>query len=144
MTGWIQQIQALNGILKSTPDVVVVNLFQNDSWLINTPDHEEFKHRFGNKAPEKSYIIEAYKNFVKTIRNKYPNANIICALGNMDATKIGSLWPGYIQQAVGEINDPKIYTHFFEFKNTGGHPRINEQKAMANSLIQFIKRKIKW
>ena len=62
----------------------------------------------------------------------------------MDATKIGSLWPRYIQQAVGELNDPKIYTHFFEFKNTGGHPRINEQKVMANSLIQFIKRKIKW
>ena len=129
---------------KYTPDVVVINLFQNDFWLINMPDHEEFKHKFGDKAPEKNYIIDAYKNFVKTIRSKYPNATIICVLGNMDAIKMGSSWPGYITHAVEQLRDPKIYTHFFEFKNTGGHPRINEQKAMASSLIQFIERKIKW
>ncbi len=129
---------------KYTPDVVVINLFQNDPWLVNMPDHEEFKHRFGNKAPDKNYITEVYKNFVKTIRSKYPNANIICVLGNMDATKIDSPWPGYIMQAVDQLNDPRIYTHFFEFKNTGGHPKTDEQKAMANSLIQFIERKIKW
>ena len=27
---------------KYTPDVVVISLFQNDSWIINMPDHEEF------------------------------------------------------------------------------------------------------
>lgn len=28
------------------PDVVVVNLFQNDSWLVKLPEHVEFKRRF--------------------------------------------------------------------------------------------------
>jgi len=129
---------------KYTPDIVVINLLQNDSWIVNMPDNEQFKYRFGTKAPDEKSIIISYKNFVTTIRNKYPNANIICALGSMDATREGSPWPGYIMKAIGQLNDPKIYTHFFKFKNTDGHPKIAEQKAMANSLIEFIENNIKW
>ncbi len=32
------------------PDVVVINLMQNDSWLVNLPDHEEFQVRFGEAS----------------------------------------------------------------------------------------------
>lgn len=127
-----------------TPDVVVINLFQNDSWLVNMPEHEQFKHRFGNAAPDTTTIIAAYKNFVISIRNNYPNAHIICALGNMDATRIGSPWPGYIQQAITQFNDAKIYTCFFEFKNSPGHPKLKEQQVMADQLIAFIKKELKW
>ncbi len=121
---------------KYTPGVVVINLFQNDSWIVNMPDNPQFKSRFGNKAPGEDFIINAYKNFVASIRNKYPDASIICALGNMDATRQGSSWPGYIQQAVEQLHDPKIYTHFFKYKNTPGHPKVAGQKAMATSLIK--------
>lgn len=127
-----------------TPDIVVVNLFQNDSWLVNKPAHEEFKRIFGSQKPNEDYIIKSYENFVKSIRQKYPNTTIICVLGNMDATITGSKWPNYIVQAVENLNDKKIYTHFFEYKNTSGHPKVNEQKAMADSLIAFINQNIKW
>lgn len=127
-----------------TPDVVVINLFQNDSWIINNPAHEQFKARFGANKPNDSTIIQAYKKLVQNIRGKYPNANIICALGNMDATREGSPWPGYVQQAVAQLNDATIYTHFFPYKNTPGHPKVSEQKAMAESLIDFIDKNIKW
>jgi hypothetical protein len=30
------------------------------------------------------------------------------------------------------------------YKNTPGHPKVNEQAAMADSLIAFINEKIKW
>ena len=133
---------------KVQPDIVVVNLFQNDSWLVNRPEHEEFKHRFGIAPPKEEFIIESYKNFIEDIRIVYPNANIICALGNMDATKEGSPWPGYIKKAVeiikNDSNDEKIFTHFFAFKNTYFHPRIDEQKVMAESLIKFIDENINW
>jgi hypothetical protein len=62
----------------------------------------------------------------------------------MDATKAGSTWPGYIQKAIGNIKDTKIITHFFEYKNTPGHPNINEQHAMAKSLIECIDNNVKW
>lgn len=126
------------------PDVVVINLLQNDSWLVNKPQHPEFKHRFGTQKPTVDFIIAAYKNFVSTIRNKYPNASIICALGSMDATREGSPWPTYVQTAVSQMNDKKIFTHFFKFKNGPGHPKATEQKVMADDLIQFIDKNIKW
>jgi len=127
-----------------TPDIVVINLMQNDSWLVNMPERKEFKNIFGNTAPNDEYIINAYQQFVAGIRNHYPEANIICALGNMDATKEGSKWVGYVKRAVANLNDKNIYTHFFPFKETQGHPSINEQEEMANSLIQFIDENIDW
>lgn len=129
---------------KYTPDLVVINLFQNDAWLTQRPDFPEFKHRFGTTAPSAETIILAYKNMVQNIRSKYPKAQIICALGSMDATQKGSPWPGYIEQAVQQLNDDKIYTHFFPYKNTPGHPKVAEQQAMADDLIAFIDQKIKW
>ncbi|MEO8413460.1 MAG: SGNH/GDSL hydrolase family protein [Ginsengibacter sp.] len=129
---------------KYTPDVVVINLFQNDSWIVTMRTNEQFKNRFGDKAPGDSFIVASYKNFLQLIRNKYADASLICTLGNMDATKEGSPWPGYVQQAVEQLHDPKIYTHFFQYKNTGGHPKIAEQQAMATSLIEFIEKNIKW
>lgn len=126
------------------PDVVVVNLFQNDSWLTQNPTHPEFKRVFGTKAPTPGQIVTAYQNFISQIRAKHPAVPIICALGNMDATKPGSPWPGYIEKAVKNLSDPKVYTLMFPYKNTPGHPKIAEQEAMAAQLISFIDKNISW
>lgn len=130
--------------IQYTPDVVVVNLFQNDSWLVHKPTHPEFKRAFGTNAPDSTAIVNAYKQFVSTLRKTYPQASIICALGSMDATRLGSPWPGYVKKAVAQMHDPKIYTCFFPYKNTGGHPIVSEQRAMANQLIEFIETNIEW
>jgi len=127
-----------------TPDIVIINLLQNDSWLVNMPERTEFKVNFGNKAPVDEYIINAYQQFVARIRSHYPKAYIICALGNMDATREGSKWMDYINKAVANLNDGKIYTHFIPYKGTPGHPSIKEQEELANSLIQFIDKNISW
>ncbi|MGC9150812.1 MAG: SGNH/GDSL hydrolase family protein [Microbacter sp.] len=124
------------------PDVVVINLFQNDSWLVNKPNNPQFIHRFGSRKPDKAFIVGAYQQFVQSIRQKYPHASIVCVLGDMDATKTGSPWPGYITEAVSQMHDPHIYVHFFPYKNRSGHPNVAEQQAMANSLIHFINKKI--
>jgi len=127
-----------------TPDLVLINLFQNDAWLTKAPDNEQFKARFGSQAPSSETIIRAYRNFVKSIRKKYPKAQILCILGSMDATREGSPWPGYIEKAVEELKDKKIYTHFIPYKNTPGHPNAKEQQAMADDLIPFIDAHIRW
>jgi len=129
---------------KYTPDLVVINLFQNDSWLVEKQDNAQFKARFGAIAPTPEFIINAYSNFVRTIRGKYPKAHIICILGSMDATKSGSPWPGYIQKAVDGIHDKNIYTHFITYKNTPGHPNVKEQQAMADDLEAFVAQNMKW
>lgn len=126
------------------PDIVVINLFQNDSWLINMPEHEQFKARFNEEKPTEQVLIHAYKNFVYTLRSHYPDAHIICVLGPMDATREESPWPGYIERAVESLDDSKIYTHFIPYKNTPGHPRVEEQKVIAQRIIEFISDTIGW
>ncbi len=126
------------------PDVVVVNLFQNDSWIVNIPDNEEFKKRFGDKAPDEVYIIKAYQQFIKDIRQQYPETAIICSLGSMDAAKEGSKWIGYIEKAVIDLNDAAVYTHFMPYIEAAAHPSVEDQKKMAESLITFIEDTIDW
>jgi len=126
------------------PDVVVINLFQNDSWLINMPDHEQFKARYGKTAPGADVIVGAYKSFVQKVREKYPGAYIICMLGNMDATKEGAPWPGYVQKAVDLLGDKKISTLFVPYKGTSGHPSRAEQEALAQRLIRCIDERVRW
>ena len=127
-----------------SPDIVVVNLLQNDSWLVDLPEHEEFKKRFGNKTPDDEFLINAYQKFVAGLRGKYPNASIICSLGSMDAAKEGSKWIGYIEKSVANLKDKTIYTHFMPYIEATAHPSIKDQEEMANSLIQFIDNTIDW
>jgi hypothetical protein len=129
---------------KVQPQVVVINLMQNDSWLVNLPDHESFKRTFGKIPPSGSQITAAYKTFVSNIRKVYPDAHIICALGSMDATKPGSPWPSYVTSAVNQINDPKIYSLFFAYTGKPGHPDRGDNDKMAKELIAFIEDKVGW
>jgi hypothetical protein len=129
---------------KYTPEVVVINLFQNDSWLVKNFEHEQFKAHFGTTPPTPEFIIKSYQDLIGKIRAEYPKAKIICALGSMDATRDGSPWPGYIEKAVAGLKDKGIYTHFFPYKNTPGHPSEKEQQVMADDLIAFIEKNMKW
>ncbi|HVS97043.1 MAG TPA: SGNH/GDSL hydrolase family protein [Puia sp.] len=129
---------------KYVPDLVVINLFQNDAWITNMPNNEQFKRRFGTQRPSEDFIAGSYRNFVRKVRQVYPKARIICMLGNMDITRAGSPWPGYVQKAVEELKDPMVFTLFIPYKNTPGHPKTEEQKAMGDQLIGFIEKNIHW
>jgi hypothetical protein len=124
-----------------TPDVVVVNLLQNDSWLIGR-DHKL------HPEPDEAERIEAYARFVQRVRALYPKAYIVCALGSMDATRDGSPWPGYVKAAVERLRkedgDKRIDTVFFPFTGYGAHPRVLQHQANAEKLTAFIKQKMKW
>ncbi|HET7570876.1 MAG TPA: SGNH/GDSL hydrolase family protein [Gammaproteobacteria bacterium] len=116
---------------KWTPDIVVINLLQNDSWLLPREQH----------PPSKEQIISAYMNFVASLRRHYPHAFFICMLGDMDITKAGSPWPGYVKAAVRRLKAggvERIDTLIVPYKATSGHPDVAEQKAMAKTLIDKI------
>ncbi|NQT25317.1 T9SS type A sorting domain-containing protein [candidate division KSB1 bacterium] len=120
------------------PDVVVINLFQNDSWLINNL----------NPIPNSMEIINAYVNFVRQIRTAHPTAYIVCSLGSMDATRQGSPWPGYIEDAVEhmqtEDDDANIDVFFFPFENWYKHPRVRHHLQMGEDLANFIGESTGW
>lgn len=127
-----------------TPDIVVINLFQNDSWIVNLPDSDEYKFRFGNEKPDDEYMINAYQDFLYKIRNHYPNTPIICSLGCMDAAKEGSKWIGYVKKAAANLKDEKVYTYFMPYIEASIHPSINDHEEMAAGLITFIENNIDW
>jgi hypothetical protein len=124
-----------------TPEVVVINLFQNDCWLVDR------EHRL-KPEPTDAQRIQAYVNFVNSVRQKYPKAYFVCALGSMDATKPGSKWPGYVSAAVEKIRaeDPqcRIDALFFEFTGYQAHPRVKQHQANAAKLTAFLHEKMGW
>ena len=123
-----------------TPDVVVINLMQNDSWLIGR-DHKL------QPEPDDAQRIAAYQAFVARVRALYPKAYIVCALGSMDATRTGSVWPGYVRSAVANLRaagDARIDTLFFPFTGYGQHPRVKQHQANAALLTAFIRKKTGW
>jgi hypothetical protein len=126
------------------PNIIVVNLFQNDSWLVNLPNHPSFKNKFGTKAPKDDFFINAYKNFISEIRSRYPEASIICMLGNMNITKEGSKWIHYVNQAVEDLRDEKVYSLVVPYKGTNGHPSRQEQENLSGNLIDFIDKNLAW
>jgi hypothetical protein len=126
------------------PDIVVVNLLQNDAGIVNRAEYEHFKKRFGTQPPADSFVIQSYQAFIKKLRGQYPHAHIICALGSMNTTQEGSKWPGLVRAAVDGLHDKKVYTHFFAYKGTPLHPRVKDNAVMAKSLIAFIEQNIKW
>ena len=123
------------------PDVVVVNLLQNDSWLID-------REKRLKPMPSEKDIIKAYKAFLLTLRQVHPDAYMIAALGSMDATRAGSPWPRYVKEAVAQIKqankDEKITTLFFPFTGFEQHPRVAQHKANADLLTALIKEKMNW
>ena len=123
------------------PDIVVINLTQNDHWLID--DQKRIQ-----PMPTGEQRIVAYVAFVNAIRANYPDATIICALGSMDATRPGSKWPGYISSAVTRISiknpSAKIYALVFPYTGYNPHPRVGQHELMAEQLTQFIRKKMHW
>ncbi len=121
-----------------TPDVVVINLLQNDSWLYTKLD----------PVPSPADIIQAYASYVRRMRSHHPDAFIICALGSMDATRAGSPWPGYVEQAVAELkrvdNDANLGICFFPFTGWGKHPRVRHHREMGKKLADYIGAEMDW
>jgi len=123
-----------------TPDVVVINLLQNDNWLIGR-DHKL------QPEPDDAARVAHYQKFVARIRELYPRAYIVCALGSMDATRPGSPWPGYIKSAVANLHaagDKRIDTVFFDYTGYGQHPRLKHQEDNGAKLAAFIRQKMGW
>lgn len=123
-----------------TPDVVVVNLFQNDRWLVD-------REKRLSPMPDDAQRIAAYRTFVQKIRALYPRAYIVCALGSMDAVQAGSKWPGYVRTAVDQMRDggdQRIDTIIFPWNGFGGHPRVKQHQANAALLTDFIRKKVGW
>lgn len=122
-----------------TPDVVVINLMQNDSWLID-------REKRLNPIPTDAERIAAYQKFVAGVRGKYPKAHIVCAMGSMDATA-NNKWPDYVRAAVRDMRaqgDTNLSMIFFPYSGYDRHPRVAQHKYNAELLTAHLRKRMKW
>ena len=124
---------------KKQPDIVVINLLQNDSWIVNNPKNKEYIRRFGNKGPSDKKYAKAYNQFIKRIKGHYPDAKIICMLGNMNITKKGSKWPALVEKVVNNFKGDHVYFLNSPYLKANGHPKVKEHQKSAELLTNFIK-----
>jgi hypothetical protein len=115
------------------PDVVLVNLGQNDHGLPASrgePFAADFAHR--------------YLDFVRQLRRRYPDAKLVLMIGGMSAWKEQPA----ILQALGAAaerlraeGDAKVWTYTFQ-AFTWAHPRIDTHEQMADELVAFLKDRV--
>jgi hypothetical protein len=109
------------------PEVIVINLGTNDwSAPINPSDY-----------------IERYHQLTDFIRNRYPSAEIFCAIGPMNLSP-----SPYLEAFVKSLNEEgDTHIHFMEFPlikrpedgmGGSGHPSIKKHHQMAQQLSKTI------
>jgi len=126
------------------PDLIIINLGTNDGSYLNSVSGEE------NKQSERKAFAAEYEVFIGTVRDAYPEANILCTLGIMGQ----DLYPE-IEEAVKnykeKTGDEKV--NAFEFnqqdinKNGKGidwHPAPQSHVDAAYELIEEIENRYGW
>jgi lysophospholipase L1-like esterase len=114
------------------PDIVVVNLGQND---VGLPASQ------GRTLS--TDFAQRYVSFIRGIRAVYPRSFIICAIGGMsayrDSAELRSAW----EEATGKLRkeDERVFDLRFEAFSCN-HPRLPVHRALAAELVSFIQTEI--
>lgn len=126
--GYVSPLDRVEYGFTYDPDVVVLNLGTNDGSYITGKDytyHETFS--------------EDYLAFLRYIREKNPNAYILCLYGMMG--KQAHVDKG-INKAIAEMQDDKVIrVDEFAPNNLGanGHPSASAQQGWGETLTEYIK-----
>ena len=111
------------------PDIVLVNFGENDGSYTSAHDQ-----------PFPTNFTEGYVTFIHAIRTAYPKAQIVLLRGGMyNGARNESLrtaWDAAVTQL--EANDKNV-SHFVFKHWTSTHPRVADDRIMADELIAWLK-----
>lgn len=113
------------------PDFVVINLGANDSTYCRTIQRQQV---FSVK----------YCDFIKLIRKNYPDAHIICALGDVNDSLFYAIEKA-ANDYIESTGDKKVHPVILEFNMDeyevviDGHPGADSNRIAAESLTEKIK-----
>lgn len=118
---------------KFTPDLIVINLGTNDSWMGVSSENFE----------------TAAKNFLTALRERYPNAKILWCYGMM-----GDYYDGLLTKIMGEFNSQYGNAGYFKLETAdttteaeggaNGHPNVAAHQKRASALTEKIKEFMSW
>ena len=111
------------------PQIIFVNLGEND---------DSFPRAHGQAFP--ANYTSGYVTLVRAIRSARPDARIVLLRGGMyggaQSEPLRAAWESAVAQL--EAGDPAI--NHFVFKHwTNTHPRVADDRIMANELIDWLK-----
>lgn len=123
---------------KWQPDVVVINIGTNDnSWTRGLAERVD---TFG----------KAYYDFICQVREKNPDAYIICTLGAMGKELLPEIQE-QVKQYTSATSDTQITTFEFDMQNgyrdgygADYHPSAKTHQKMADKLAPFIAELMNW
>jgi lysophospholipase L1-like esterase len=111
------------------PQVVFVNFGEND---------DSYPRAHGQPFPEG--YTDGYIALVRAIRAAYPSAHIVLLRGGMyggaQSEPLRQAWESAVTQL--EAADPAV-SHFIFTHWTQNHPRVADDRAMADELIAWLK-----
>jgi lysophospholipase L1-like esterase len=111
------------------PDIVFVNLGEND---------ESFTR--GHKQPFPVNFNDGYISLVRAIRAAYPKAHIVLLrggmYGGMHSEPLNMAWKYIVTQL--EAGDKNIRHFVFKYQAMN-HPRVAEDRKLADELINWLK-----
>ena len=122
---------------KRQPDVIVINLGTNDNSYVK-----------GAKDKKQEYVTE-YVEFLKKVREKNPNATIICTLGIMGSELYSSITTA-VDNYQTETGDTNVYTMKFATQDQADgiaadwHPTEATHQKAADKLTAEIKTIMGW
>jgi lysophospholipase L1-like esterase len=112
-----------------TPDVAFVLLGEND---------DSFTRSHGKPFPEN--FADEYLALVRQVRKGYPHARIVLLRGGMyggsQSPFLRKAWESAVSRL--EADDPKI-SHFAFSHWSKNHPRVADDRAMADELVGWLK-----
>jgi hypothetical protein len=88
---------------------------------------------------------DIYTKFIKTVRQKYPSADIVCLSSPMADEKLSAALQNYLTSITSEVNnsgDKKVYKYFFSrryYQGCGTHPDMKEHEFIADELTAYLK-----
>lgn len=115
------------------PDVVLVNLGQNDHGLPAS-----------RGEPFASDFAPRYLDFVRQLRHRYPHARLVLLIGGMTAWKEEpQLLPAIdaAAQTLRAEGDRLVWTYTFR-AFAYAHPRIDVHQQMSEELVAFLKDRV--
>ncbi|WP_310269380.1 GDSL-type esterase/lipase family protein [Roseateles saccharophilus] len=116
-----------------TPDVVLLNLGQNDHGFPASKG-QSIAADFGDR----------YLTFVRQLRGRYPKARLVLLMGGMSAPREQPAIPHAVQRAVQTLRaegDTQVWSYRFE-AFAWAHPRIDVHALMADELTRFLQTEV--
>ncbi len=112
------------------PDAVIINLGTNDATYCTT-------------AARRAEFVSEYKRLLASVKSKYPDAYVLCILGDMNNSLFSSIETA-VDEYKAENGDSKIFSATVDFKMgeneivIDGHPGAQSNLIAAEDLSEKI------